>query len=237
MSKRSKRESSKDSQKAKKAKLESETVLCDQCGKYFSKPSNLSAHVKKVHKGLRWICSICNQEQVSKHSHIRHYQTKHPDVEVPNTTENKRYVSFLIDMTDDAKSAQLKKLQDRLNAQEALMKMYRHMLLSSLKKNVILKASLGKNCEKEKERYNFILGMGNGESSEGTTDTSNDHGSFNDDDINEHSTSKLVEHEIGSDDSESDGDFRYPHEDSRTDDPLEHIEESDFGASSSKNNE
>lgn len=85
-----------------------ESVICEVCGQLFSKQSNLTAHVNKVHKGLRWACPLCKEEQVSYYSHKRHFQLNHPSEPVPTRHENKELISGNLDQPPEALKANIK---------------------------------------------------------------------------------------------------------------------------------
>lgn len=143
-----------------KPKPKRNNVLCEQCGTYFSKPSNLNSHIEKVHKGLRWRCHICNEDQVSKHSHIRHYESKHKG-EVPmNVDVNQRYATVFIDMPEKAKDAIIKDLSEQVKVQKVLLKSFRKRLMTTLKENIHLKGKLTIDSEPEQLEYRNLLGGG-----------------------------------------------------------------------------
>lgn len=146
------------SKKSKKSKTNGS--LCEICGKSFSKNSNRSNHVKKVHQGLRWCCNICGKFQVSKHSHERHYETKHNGEMPENITCNQRYVAHLIEMPAEAKNAIIAGLNEKVQVQRVLIQSFRNRLLDTLKSNIELKSQMQIDCEKEKLEYNKLLADG-----------------------------------------------------------------------------
>lgn len=146
-----------------KGKGKPNKVLCEQCGMEFSKSSNLNRHIQKVHKGLRWRCHLCAEEQVSKHSHIRHFNSKH-EGELPiNIDANQRYATVFIDMPERAKDSIIKDLSARNEVHQVLLKSMRKRLLKTLKENIKLighglKAKLDMDCENDKLEYNNLIG-------------------------------------------------------------------------------
>lgn len=131
--------------------------LCDQCGIYFSKVSNLNTHVEKVHKGLRWRCHLCGEYQVSKYSHVRHYESKHEGALPSNIDFNQRYANTKIDMSEKAKDALIKDLSEEVKKQRVQMKSLLKKLLVTLKENMELKAQKGIDFENAKQEYNNLL--------------------------------------------------------------------------------
>lgn len=208
-SKNSKRtKTGKKSVKSKKNKTDS---LCEICGKSFSKNSNLSSHFKKVHQGLRWRCHLCGADQVSKHSHKRHYESRH-NGEVPaNIKVNQRYVAHFIEMPEEAKNAIIAELNEKIQVQRVLLKSFRKRLLATLKSNIELKCQLEVDCENEKLEYDSLLG--NGEESEDSDDEDEEDSAENVESLHEKETQSSVgtnskREEIGrnqnDDDSEDD---------------------------------
>lgn len=182
------------SKKSKISKKTKPTVLCEQCGQNFSKVANLNTHIQKVHKGLRWRCHICQKYQVSKHSHVRHYQSKHNGEMPTNVDVNQRFASTVIDMPEKAKDARMQELSERVKIQSVLLKSLRKRLLATLKDNIHLKSSLEMDCEAEKDEYNSLIG--------GSDDTENS-------DLDESNTEKNDDANSGEenrDESDSDDD-------------------------------
>lgn len=99
----------------------SQLVRCKICKKTFSKVANLNAHIAVKHKGRRFICNVCEEEQTTKASHIRHMQRKHPSEEIANVEERESYVTEKIVMTEAAKDALLERLSKQLIKQNAIV--------------------------------------------------------------------------------------------------------------------
>lgn len=144
--------------KIKKSKKKKSKILCENCGSYFSKLSNLNTHIEKVHKGLRWRCHICGKHQVSKHSHLRHYNSLHNNELPANINANQRYADTFIDMPEKAKDSIIQELKEQFKVQQVLVKSYRKKLLARLKENIDLKSRLELDCEHDKLEYNTLLG-------------------------------------------------------------------------------
>lgn len=142
---RTPKESKKGAKKNKKSVKKKSKILCENCGKCFSKVSNLNAHIEKVHKGLRWSCHICGKHQVTKHSHLRHYRSQHNNELPVNIDANQRYANSMIDMPEKAKNSIIKELNNQIKAQKVLLKSFRKRLLIKLKENIELKARLNLN--------------------------------------------------------------------------------------------
>lgn len=88
----------------------SQRVGCKICKKTFSKVANLNAHIAVKHKGRRFICNVCEEEQTTKASYIRHMERKHPNEETANVKERESYITEKIVMTEAAKDALLERL-------------------------------------------------------------------------------------------------------------------------------
>lgn len=126
----------------------------------------------KVHRGLRWICPICKDQQVSKHSHIRHYNAMHQDKTPLNPDENMRYMGVFVDLPEIAKDAIIQSLKEKNQVFEVLAKDFRKRLLQKLKENINLKAQLGLNAELEQLEYNNLIGGEKDEESEHSVENS-----------------------------------------------------------------
>lgn len=144
--------------KSKSKSKQTKKVLCEHCGNEFSKKSNLNNHIQKIHKGLRWKCHICKEDQVSKHSHIRHYNARHPGELPLNVDVNQRYVGVYKDMPEKAKDSMIKELTQQIEVQKVLLKSFRKRLLATLKSNITLKSRLEIDCEGDKLEYNNLIG-------------------------------------------------------------------------------
>lgn len=92
----------------------SKIVRCQFCNKMFSKVANLNDHIAVKHKGRRFICTICQEEQTTKASHIRHMERRHPDQPVENVREKEFYATNKIEMTEAAKNALLERFSKEL---------------------------------------------------------------------------------------------------------------------------
>lgn len=214
-------------------KTKAKVALCEQCGRKFSKPANLKAHVLKEHKGLRWRCPICHEEQVSKYSHERHYKTSHPGVTLTNPDSNMRYSGILDFMPEKAKDSVISDLKKMNTVLEALYQSMRKKLLGKMKENMHLKAKLGLDIEAEKSEYNSLIGPNDTESSSGE-DLPQEFGCEKSE--NEENDDDAEEEEADDDDDDASKigiSLKYPSRNSDND-PLSHITESDPGASSSK---
>lgn len=160
----------KKSKPNKSAKIKSK-VLCEICGKHFSKASNLSTHIEKSHKGLRWRCHICSKRQVSKHSHLRHYKYQHNNELPANIDGNQRYADSTIDMPSKAKDSVIQSLKEQIDVQKVMLVSFRERLLTRLEQVIQLKGELKLDCESEKLEYNTLLGTG--EESDDSVDAEN----------------------------------------------------------------
>lgn len=200
----------------------SDKALCHLCGKGFSKSANVNAHIQKDHKGLRWVCPICNQAQVTRYSHKRHLKAKHADVTNINPDSNARFMDDIL--PEAAKDAIIANLKERIQSLEVLAKHFRSRLLNKLNENITLKAQLGLETESDKLEYNNLIGA-ESESSENSVENSED----------EQSVEKLSTN--SGDDDESNHNptvsTNYPENRLETD-SLKHIEESDRGACGSR---
>lgn len=100
--------------KMPKTKSEEKGVRCDICNKSYSKKSNLNAHIAVMHKGRRFICMICEEDQTTKASYVRHMKRKHPDHPIDDVQEKEFYATDKIQMTEAAKDALLERLSKEL---------------------------------------------------------------------------------------------------------------------------
>lgn len=146
--------------KPKKSAKNKAKVLCETCGKYFSKASNLKTHIEKSHKGLRWRCHICGKRQVSKHSHLRHYKSQHNNELPANINSNQRYADSFIDMPSKAKDSVIQSLKEQIDVQKVMLVSFRERLLTRLEQVIQMKGQLNLDCESEKLEYNTLLGAG-----------------------------------------------------------------------------
>lgn len=213
---------SKNAKKAANIKKESAS-LCQYCGRNFSKASNKQAHIEKDHKGLRWLCAICDKEQVSKHSHLRHYKKCHPGEALVDADANMRYVDGPDQLPEKAKDSVIYNLQEQNKILKTLAMNFRERLLNKIKEIIELKASSGLDIETEKNEYNTLNGavLSDNENSEIS---------------NEDSEKVLDDTEVSKDTSDDDDEqvsSKYPDKIS-SDDPLKHITKSNSGAGSSR---
>lgn len=135
----------------KKGKVTAKRAKCKFCQKLFAKESNLSSHIESAHKGKRWICNLCGDDQASKFSHIRHFQTKHPDEPAPNTDGNEFYLLERVEMTEKSKAILIRSLANTIKAKDEELKIYKENYLNVLKENIVLKERLGLNVDNEKK--------------------------------------------------------------------------------------
>lgn len=72
-------EKSNHSNRQNKQKQQCVQILNDGtvCNRIFCSTSALNSHFKRVHKGIRWICPLCNDEHTSKDSLQRNLGRKH----------------------------------------------------------------------------------------------------------------------------------------------------------------
>lgn len=108
----------KKSIKTRASATKEQDFRCDSCPKSFTKLSNLNQHKKSKHgdgeRGARiFLCPHCDEEQSTKYAHIRHFERKHPHESIDHVNENARMKSVdnSVDMTDEAKTALLARLQ------------------------------------------------------------------------------------------------------------------------------
>lgn len=203
--------------KKKTKKDKKSLALCEHCGRGFSKTANLNAHVEKVHRGLRWRCPICHEDQVSKFSHERHYKISHPDETLSNPDENMRYSGVYDYLPQKAKDSVIKKLKTRNSILEGMLQTTRKKLLDKMKENMDLKARLGLDIEAEKIEYNAMIEPNDIESSDNKSESENNRNEENEDVDEETFECSTIRPNQNSDD-----------------DPLKHITESDPGAGPSK---
>lgn len=231
MVKKKKSSEQKDEKKHKRTKklkktrkiIKESSTVCEYCGQKCSKPANLKAHIEKKHKGLRWICPICDAEQVTKFSHVRHYNRMHPDELPINVDANMRYTDASDHLPEKAKDLVIQNLQEQNKVLKALAKSFRKSLLKKIEEVMKLKANLNLDIEAEKNEYNTLNGSFESES-ENSASLSEDHENID----------NLIEDASKSE--SDDANFvssKYP-ESISNDDPLKHITESDIGAGSSK---
>lgn len=220
----------------KSKKTVGKSVLCEQCGRKFSKPANLKAHIQKEHKGLRWRCPICHEEQVSKFSHERHFKTSHPDETLANPVANMRYSGILDFLPEKAKDSMIADLKKRNTVLEALFQSIRKRLLSKMKENMDLKAKLGFNIEAEKTEYNSMIVSSDTESgNDSNEDLPQEFKTSESESREKEESDDDDEEEIDDDDDEEKIEHltKYPSQHSDND-PLKHITGSDPGAGTSK---
>lgn len=95
-------------------------VPCEFCDKTFSKVANKNHHVKTKHKGRRYICGICkdddekNEKMTSKFAYKRHMKRVHKIRELKNVDEAEHYVADSVEMMESAKDALIIRLQKEL---------------------------------------------------------------------------------------------------------------------------
>lgn len=104
----------KNAKSSKSANAENQGVRCEICNKSFSKKANLNVHVAVSHKGRRYICTICEEDQTTKASYLRHMKRRHPEHPVENVSEKECYSEGKIQMTEKAKDALLERLSKEL---------------------------------------------------------------------------------------------------------------------------
>lgn len=215
---KSSRKNPKRLKKTVKTKSTAKSVLCEHCGSKFSKTANLNAHIEKKHKGLRWICPVCGDQQVSKHSHIRHYETMHPNEPSVNADANARYIGSFIEYPEKTKDFVIKDLRDKNEVLTTMVKDFRKRLLTKLKEIINLKAKSGLDAATEKNEFNSLNGGAESQS----------------DDSEISDQEEMADNfEINSDDDDENSEDTEGTDNTQREDPLNHIAESDAGASSS----
>lgn len=214
--------STKTSKKARKITKESSAV-CELCGQKFSKLANLKTHIEKKHKGLRWICPICDAEQVTKFSHVRHYNKVHSDAPPIDADANMRYTDGSDHLPEKAKDSVIQNLQESNKVLKALAVRFRKGLLAKIVEIMDLKAKLHLDIEAEKNEYNTLNGSFESDSESENSMNSNESSG---------KAESLIEDTSDSDDENSVS-SKYP-ESIPSEDPLKHFTESDTGAGSSK---
>lgn len=216
---------------SKTTKNNKKKALCHLCGKEFSKVANVNAHIKKEHEGLRWVCPICRKTQVSRHSHVRHLSSKHKEIEHTNPDANARYMDDTL--PEAAKDATISNLKERNQVLEVSVKHFRTRLMEKLNENINLKAKLGLDAESDKLEFNnlvrFTKTIRKSESSENSAENSIDEELEEEEMEEEEWEAEAEELEA----EESTISTQYP-ENGPENDPLEHIKESDPGASGSR---
>ena len=50
---------------------------CNSCDKNFANRSNLSAHTKSAHEGIKFTCDSCVYKASSKFNLLRHFKSVH----------------------------------------------------------------------------------------------------------------------------------------------------------------
>lgn len=94
------------------SKLKNKRAICGTCKKTFSKISNLNQHIKNVHLGRAFVCTLCNEKQSTKHAHLRHIERFHKDENVQNVEENEIYVKEKSEkLSEKAKDAMIIRLK------------------------------------------------------------------------------------------------------------------------------
>ena len=56
---------------------------CEPCQKTYSKQSNLTAHIKSKHEGVKYACDHCDRQFPVKGTLTKHIQAKHEGIEYP----------------------------------------------------------------------------------------------------------------------------------------------------------
>lgn len=108
-------------------------IRCEYCDRTYSKVSNLNAHIKTAHKGVRWICpnDECKLDFASKASLKRHIQRIHSGPMTKLGLRRKRRASeinlkerefFGDDLTDGAKIAKIQRLENQIESKDKLIK-------------------------------------------------------------------------------------------------------------------
>lgn len=123
-------------------------VKCTQCQKTYSKISNLNTHIKIVHRFNRWVCPQpkCLQQCATKQSLKRHIERKHSSL---NTKKGNRKRSCQLneyeyfgegELSDSAKLAKIKRLDQELRSKESEIKALKEKNLKLQQENEQLKA-------------------------------------------------------------------------------------------------
>lgn len=149
-----------------------EKAICHLCGKSFSKPANVKTHIQRHHEGQRWKCPICEKTQVSRHSHLRHYASKHKGEPPIDPDANMCYSDGHVDnrLPEQAIRAITTKLEEKSEFWKHTAKEYRKKLLKKSHEIIHLKARYGLDAEQDKQEYNDLIGQ-NIESENGSVES------------------------------------------------------------------
>ena len=57
-----------------------EKIKCTYCDKRFVRTSELRQHLRLFHSGVIYTCHVCHESCAHKHTIVRHYRRKHPEL-------------------------------------------------------------------------------------------------------------------------------------------------------------
>ena len=57
-----------------------EKIKCMYCDKRFVRTSELRQHMRLFHSGVIYTCHVCHESCAHKHTIVRHYRRKHPEL-------------------------------------------------------------------------------------------------------------------------------------------------------------
>ena len=78
-------EAKSDDSLAKRYKLSSTETRysCKECGKQMINQSNLNAHIRSIHEGIKYPCGQCQYEATTKGDLARHRRAVHEGIKYP----------------------------------------------------------------------------------------------------------------------------------------------------------
>lgn len=99
----------------------------------FASLSSLNEHRRIQHKGVRWICPICEAVQSSKYSQERHFQRYHSNDNLKNADEN-RFTMKPFALTDKARKIYVLQLTQIIEKQKLKIAQLQNELLEAYRK-------------------------------------------------------------------------------------------------------
>lgn len=112
--------------------------------KPFSSLSSLNQHIRIKHKGVRWICPYCQEEQSSKYSQDRHIQRRHTKNHKEDLDQNQFELGHRVKMTEKAKDSFLHLLVIKVERQDKIIVELKNKLKEALIKLAQLE---GNSCD------------------------------------------------------------------------------------------